>query len=84
MFYVYVIQNENAELYIGSTNDLKRRISEHNAGKSFATRNATWALVYYEAFRSERDARDREYKLKYHGQAKRHLKDRIRNSLIRN
>ncbi len=84
MFYVYVIQNEQAELYIGSTSDLRRRISEHNAGKSRSTKNAKWTLVYYEAFRAEKDARNREYKLKYHGQAKRRLKDRLRNSLIPN
>lgn len=81
MFYVYIIENENKDLYIGSTNNLKRRISEHNSGASLSTKNFQWKLVYYEAYKSEKDARNREHQLKHHGQAKRWLKERIRNSL---
>ena len=34
MNYVYVLKSTvDGELYIGSTNDLKRRIGEHNNGK---------------------------------------------------
>ena len=76
MFYVYVIQNEDHEIYIGSTNDLRKRFREHNAGKSYATRGYFWRLVYYEAYLSESDAREREQRLKHYGQALRQLKDR--------
>jgi predicted GIY-YIG superfamily endonuclease len=34
MFYVYLLKNEKGFLYIGCTNDLKRRLEEHNSGKS--------------------------------------------------
>lgn len=81
MYYVYVIQNEISELYFGSTEDLRRRLAEHNSGKSYATRKYRWTLVYYEAYRSESDARRRERQLKYHGQAKHQLKRRISASL---
>ncbi len=81
MFYVYVTQNKDGEIYIGSTNNLERRISEHNSGASLSTKGSHWGLVYYEAYKSEEDARNREHQLKYHGQAKRWLKERIRNSL---
>ena len=81
MFYVYIIENENKDLYIGSTNNLERRISEHNSGVSLSTKNSQWEPVYYEAYKSEKDARNREHQLKHHGQAKRWLKERIRNSL---
>jgi len=81
MVYVYVLHNSNKELYIGSTRDLKRRISEHNNGRSHTTKNHTWKLIYYEAYLVESDAREREHQLKYHGQSKRWLKHRLRNSL---
>jgi len=74
--------NENKEIYIGSTNDLKRRFAEHNIGKSFSTKNHKWKLVYYEAYFSEQDARIREQKLKQHGRTKSHLKNRIQTSLL--
>lgn len=77
MYYVYVLENEVSELYFGSTNDLRRRLSEHKSGKSRATKGHVWELVYYEAYRSEADARRRESQLKMHGQAKRQLKERI-------
>jgi len=81
MFYVYVIQNDKDDLYFGSTNDLRRRFKEHNSGKSYATRKSRWRLIYYEAYLAEVDAREREHQLKYHGQAKAHLKQRINESL---
>jgi len=80
MFYVYFLKNESNEIYYGSTNDLKRRILEHNNGKSFATKGHDWKLVYYEAYYSEQDAREREHQLKYHGQALAKVKQRIKKS----
>lgn len=73
MYYVYVLKNlrEN-EIYIGYTNNLQRRLKEHKAKKP--------ELIYYEAYKSEKDARAREVKLKQHGQTKRRLKERLRNS----
>ncbi len=80
MNYFYVLENESGELYYGATTDLRRRLSEHKNGKSPATRGHSWELVYYEAYRSEDDARRRETQIKLHGQAKRQLKDRIKKS----
>jgi putative endonuclease len=79
MFYVYVLKSDkDQELYIGSTNDLKRRISEHQKGYSFSTSfRRPFVLVYYEAYRNERDARTREQRLKLRGQARRQLIARI-------
>lgn len=83
MFYLYFILNELNEIYCGSTNNLRRRMVEHNTGKCESTRGHRWTLVYYEAYLSEADAREREKQLKYHGQALAQLKRRIRNSLKR-
>ena len=81
MYYVYVLQSGADDLYIGSTNDLRRRLSQHNGGQSRATTNKRWRLAYYEAYGAESDARRREHQLKQHGQAKRWLKARIKDSL---
>lgn len=81
MFYVYFIINEKDKIYYGSTNDLRRRFKEHNNNKSYSTKGHKWKLVYYEAYLGEKDAREREKQLKYHGQAFAQLKRRIKNSL---
>ncbi|MEK7447978.1 MAG: GIY-YIG nuclease family protein [Planctomycetota bacterium] len=51
MFYVSVIKSKtDKEFYIGSTNDLKRRMKEPNSGLVFSTKfRRPFALVYYEA-----------------------------------
>lgn len=81
MFYFYVLQNEANDLYYGYTNDLKRRLVEHNTGQSTFTKGHQWKLAYYEAYKSEKDARERERQIKKHGQAKAQLKKRLEHSL---
>ena len=84
MYYVYFLQNENNELYYGSTNNLKRRLQEHNSGRTYYTKGRYWKLIYYEAYLSEKDARNRKKQLKLHGQAFAQTKRRIKNSLSTN
>lgn len=66
MFYVYVLKSgKDGNAYIGSTNDLQKRLSEHNGAKVASTRSRVpFELVYYEAYKVERDARLRESRLK--------------------
>ena len=80
---MYVLKSKSDDnLYIGSTNDLKRRLAEHNSGKSFATKSrGPFVLKYYEAYTSETDARHREYALKNNGRVLFQLKQRIKASL---
>lgn len=74
MFYVYVIKNRLTNgTYIGYTNNLQRRFKEHQDKRP--------ELVYYEAYKSEQDARSRELKLKQRGQTVRRLKERLKHSL---
>ena len=80
MYYVYLIVSEDKQVYTGYTNNLKRRINEHNAGKSRFTSGKSWRLVYYEAYFSKEDARHREKRLK-DGRARRQLRDRIEKSM---
>jgi len=79
MFYVYLlVSKKNGEIYIGSTNDLSRRLSEHNNGKEVSTkRYLPWQLEYYETYAQEDLARARESKLKHHGNAVKQLKKRV-------
>jgi len=80
MYYFYVLESEDEELYYGYTKDLRRRLSQHERGDNKTTKGKSWELVYYEAYKSEYDAKRREEQIKLHGQAKRHLRDRIRKS----
>jgi putative endonuclease len=86
MFYVYIIKSsKDTMLYIGSTNNLNRRLKEHAKGlvKSSKIRRP-FRLVYFEAFASEKEARKREQNLKLHGRARRQLLNRIKESLETN
>ena len=82
MYYVYVLSDQEGKLYMGYSTDLKARLRAHNEGRNRSTKNRTWQLVYYEAFRSGADARAREKSLKNSGQARRWLKERIQKSMI--
>lgn len=79
MFYVYILRSKkDNQLYIGSTNDLRRRLKEHNEGKVFSTKLRTpFELIYYEAYKIEKDARKRESNLKLRSKAFAQLKKRI-------
>lgn len=60
MYYVYCLESQkNAKLYIGYTDDLKRRFREHNAGNggNFTASNKPWEIIFYEAHTNKKDAR---------------------------
>ena len=87
MYYVYVILGQNNKIYVGYTSDLRERMRSHNAVENEYTKKfRPWGLVYYEAYFSLQDAKNRESKLKYRGRAKTLLKQRLFHSLqeIRN
>lgn len=82
MYYVYVLRSlNNKDLYIGLTKDLRKRFEEHNRQKVFSTKpNTPWVLIYYEAYKSRKDAVRREKQLKKH-KAKIDLKEQLKYSL---
>ena len=85
MYIVYVLEHtDTKQFYVGYTTDLKRRVREHNArGQKFTTRKTgRWILVYAEAYRDEKDARERENKLKIHGSAMSSLLKRLKRSRL--
>ena len=79
MYYFYVLQSKvDNSLYFGSTDNLKKRLKEHNDGKSKYTKNKIpWDLVYYEAYLELKQARYREWKVKNSANEYRKLKERI-------
>ncbi|OHB98478.1 MAG: excinuclease ABC subunit C [Planctomycetes bacterium RIFCSPLOWO2_12_38_17] len=82
MFYVYILQSKkDKQLYTGYTNDLKKRLCEHNVGKVFSTKNRIpFEIVYYEACLNQQDATHREKYLKT-AWGKRYIKQRLKNYL---
>ena len=83
MFYVYVLKSlKDNKLYIGYSNNLKRRFSEHQNGLVPSTKpRRPFTLVYYEAYLSERDAKGREFRLKKGKRSYEQLKKRIGESM---
>jgi putative endonuclease len=65
-YFVYVLRNKiNSELYKGITNNLQRRISEHNQGKhKYTSQFLPWEIAYSEEFETLKEARSRELFLK--------------------
>ncbi|MEW6702168.1 MAG: GIY-YIG nuclease family protein [Bacteroidota bacterium] len=65
-YFVYILQSQkNSKYYIGQTNDLEKRISQHNAGYSISTKNGVpWILVFQKSFESRTEAMQYEKKLK--------------------
>ncbi len=84
MFYTYVLKSlKNQNLYTGYTNDLRKRIKEHNDGLSgFTKKYLPYELIYYESCLDEGDAKAREKQLKS-GYGKRYLKSRLKRFLKR-
>src|SRR5947209_3080563 len=66
MFYVYLLHSiSDNGFYIGFSTDLRKRVSEHKRGASFATKSrGPWKLIYYEAYTEREDAEGREKYLK--------------------
>jgi len=53
------LQSEkNKRLYIGFTDNLKRRLEEHNGGSggSYTKKNRPFKIIFYEAFGNKQDA----------------------------
>tara|TARA_Y100001936_G_C16011795_1_gene634066 strand:- start:5 stop:235 length:231 start_codon:yes stop_codon:yes gene_type:complete len=62
--------------YVGYTNNLKKRVIQHNTGKGAKfTRGRKWKLIYKENFNSKKEAISREYYIKNN----RALRKNIRN-----
>lgn len=84
VYYVYVLENDDDETwYIGYTEDIDRRIKEHNTssgGRTTRIKDGDWEVIYYEAYPNKQDAIGREEFLKS-GSGRRFLKKQLSNYL---
>jgi len=67
-FWVYVLENEDGRFYVGQTDDLDRRVVEHNdtgpAQGKYTLKNGPWKLVWSERHFNRASAMRRERQIK--------------------
>ncbi|MCX6953160.1 MAG: GIY-YIG nuclease family protein [Verrucomicrobia bacterium] len=68
MFWVYILQNPAGRFYIGQTDDIDRRLREHNAPQpgfgKYTHKNGPWVLAWKEPHGSRESALRREREIK--------------------
>ncbi|MGO5053833.1 GIY-YIG nuclease family protein [Lachnospiraceae bacterium LCP25S3_G4] len=66
MNYTYIVKCIDGSLYTGWTNNLEKRINDHNCkkGAKYTKSRGPVKLVYYEEFLKKEDAMKREYAIK--------------------
>jgi len=66
MNYVYIVRCKDSTLYTGWTNNLEKRVMEHNNGKGakYTRGRVPVELVYFEAYDTKEEAMKREYMIK--------------------
>jgi putative endonuclease len=66
--FVYVLgcrHKDRTSTYVGWTNDVARRLGQHNSGKGArSTRGRNWVLLHCESFATRNEAMSREWHLK--------------------
>jgi putative endonuclease len=69
MFFVYILYSPSLKkYYVGQTNDLERRLIEHNSGQTlYSSRGIPWELIYKEEKASRSEAMLVETKIKKRG-----------------
>jgi putative endonuclease len=73
-YFVYILRTSSNTLYIGQTNNLEKRLKEHQSKKSKAAKYTrafeACELVYKEEYLTRTEAMKREYQLKQWPKAK--------------
>lgn len=66
MNYTYIVRCSDGTLYTGWTNNIERRIRDHNVGKGakYTKPRRPVTLVYLEVFETKEEAMKREYAIK--------------------
>jgi len=67
-FWAYIIENPQGRFYIGHTDDLERRLGEHNdpdrAKSKYTAKRGPWTLVWSESHPDRSAAMRRERQIK--------------------
>lgn len=71
MNYTYIVRCRDGTLYTGWTNNLEKRIKDHNDGKGakYTKSRRPVVLAYYEEFRTKEEAMRREWEIKHMSRA---------------
>ncbi len=67
MNYTYILECKDGSLYTGWTNNLEKRVKDHNDGKGakYTKSRRPVVLVYHEEFDTKEEAMRREYEIKH-------------------
>ena len=67
MNYTYIVKCKDGTLYTGWTNNIEKRVEDHNSGKGakYTRARRPVTLVYYETFEEKEEAMRREYAIKH-------------------
>lgn len=80
--YVYVLGTTTPTrhlTYVGWTNDIQKRLAQHNTGKGArTTRGRTWVLLHSESYATREQAMSREWHLKRDRNFRRQLAQALR------
>lgn len=85
-YYVYVLKSLSKidQLYVGYTTDLEARLERHNSGLVQSTKPyLPWEMIFYEAYKSTKDAKRREEYFKT-TKGRKWLRLMLRHSLSKN
>ena len=66
MNYTYIVRCRDGSLYTGWTNNLEKRIKDHNSGRGakYTKSRRPVLLAYYEEFATKEEAMRREWEIK--------------------
>lgn len=72
--YTYIVECRDGSLYTGWTNDIVKRIENHNngSGAKYTRSRLPVRLVYYEVYSTKKEAMQREYAIKQLTKADKH------------
>ncbi len=79
MYYLYILQSQKDNgFYIGLSNNIEKRLRDHNYGKTKSTKyRKPFILIYIEEFKTRLDARNREKELKSNYQKRKALLSKL-------
>ncbi|MDD2565527.1 MAG: GIY-YIG nuclease family protein [Candidatus Gracilibacteria bacterium] len=66
MFYIYIIKSEEGKFYIGETDNIEKRLNQHNSKefRGFTSGYNNWLVIYSESFATKKEALIREKEIK--------------------
>jgi putative endonuclease len=75
MYQLYILKSlKDLGYYIGSTEDINKRLKEHNQGKTKSIKHRLpFVLQYFEEYSTKKEAKQREIRLKKNYQVRKEL-----------